>query len=144
MLSFGHQGDAKMSKGFQGKFHRQNILSRFAKDLVRRSRSHCELCEKSGVKLDVYELLPLEEHPYVDGCIFICEGCRKQIEKPKKMVPSNWRCLNNSLYSDVPAIQVMSFRMLKRLAAKNEHWAVELLEHAYMDAELEEWADLAD
>lgn len=133
-----------MSTGFKGKFHRQNILSRFAKDLVRRSRSHCELCDKNGVKLDVYELLPLEEDPYVEGCIFICEGCRKQIDKPKNMVPSKWRCLNNSLYSEVPAVQVMSFRMLRRLTAKKEHWAEELLEHAYMDPELEEWANLAE
>ncbi|MEI6890921.1 MAG: hypothetical protein V5783_02010 [Pontiella sp.] len=133
-----------MSTGFQGKFHRQNILSRLAKDLVRRSRSRCELCEKSGVKLDAYELVPLEDEPYVDGCVFICEGCRKQIEKPKNMIPSHWRCLNNSLYSDVPAVQVMSFRMLRRLTAKHEHWASELLEHAYLDPELEEWADLAE
>lgn len=133
-----------MSTGFKGKFYRQNMLSRFAKDLVRRSRSHCELCDKNGVKLDVYELLPLEEEPYVDGCIFICEGCRKQIEKPKNMIPSNWRCLNNSLYSEIPAVQVMSFRMLRRLSGKMEHWADELLEHAYMDPELEEWADQAE
>jgi protein PhnA len=130
-----------MSTGFKGKFHRQNILSRFAKDLVRRSRSHCELCEKNGVKLDVYELLPLEEDPYVDGCIFICESCLKQIENPKKMTPSYWRCLNNTLYSEVPAVQVMAFRMLRRLTVKGEHWAEELVEHAYLDPELEEWAD---
>jgi len=133
-----------MSAGFKGKFHRQNILSRFAKDLVRRSRSHCELCDKNGVKLDVYELLPLEEDPYVDGCIFICEGCHKQIDKPNNMIPSNWRCLNNSLYSEIPAVQVISFRMLRRLAAKKEHWAEELLEHAYMEPELEHWADQAE
>lgn len=129
-----------MSPGFKGKYHRQNMLSRFAKDLVRRSRSHCEMCEKNGVKLDAYELLPLEEEPYLDGCIFICEGCRKQIEKPKKMIPSYWRSLNNSLYSEVPSVQVMSFRMLGRLAA-TERWAAELLEHAYLDPELEEWAN---
>ncbi|MDF7797841.1 hypothetical protein P4C99_00085 [Pontiellaceae bacterium B1224] len=133
-----------MSTGFKGKFHRQNILSRFAKDLVRRSRSHCELCDKHGVKLDVYELLPLEEEPYVNGCIFICEGCRKQIENPKKIIPSMWRCLNNSLYSEVPAVQVMAFRMLHRLAEKKEHWAEELIEHAYLDPELEEWANQAE
>ena len=129
-----------MSTGFKGKFHRQNMLSRFAKDLVRRSRSHCEMCEKSGVKLEAYELLPLEEEPFVDGCIFICDGCRKQIENPKKMIPSYWRCLNNALYSEVPAVQVMSFRMLSRLA-KKERWAQELLEHAYLDPELEDWAN---
>ncbi len=133
-----------MSTGFQGKFHRQNVLTRFAKDLVRRSRSHCELCEKNGVKLDVYELLPLEEEPYVDGCLFLCEGCRKQITTPKKMIPSYWRCLNNALYSEVPAVQVMSYRMLRRLEKHGERWAEELLEHAYLDPELEEWANKAE
>ena len=133
-----------MSTGFQGKFHRQNMLSRFAKDLVRRSRSHCELCAKQGVKLDVYELPPLEDEPYLDGCVFICEGCRKQIVEPKKMIPSHWRCLNNALYSEVPAVQVISFRLLKRLVTHDEHWAEELLEHAYLDPELESWANEAE
>ncbi|WP_372805788.1 phnA protein [Pontiella sp.] len=133
-----------MSTGFKGKFHRQNILSRFAKDLVRRSRSHCELCDTSGVKLEVYELPPVEEEPYPDGCIFICGECLKQIDNPKKMEPSTWRCLNNALWSEVPAVQVMSVRMLRRLAAKDEHWASELLEHAYLDPELEAWAGAAE
>jgi protein PhnA len=133
-----------MSTGFQGKFHRQNMLSRFAKDLVRRSRSHCELCNKHGVKLEVYELFPLPEEPYVDGCLFLCDSCRKQIIEPKKMAPSYWRCLNNALYSEVPAVQVMSVRLLRRLAGAKERWAEELLEHAYLDPDLEHWAKQAD
>jgi len=133
-----------MSTGFQRKFHRQNQLSRFAKDLVRRSRSKCELCERRGVKLDVYELQPLEEEPYVDGCIFICDGCRKQIENPKKMIPSHWRCLNNAIWSETPAVQVMSTRLLRRLTAGRQHWAEELLEHAYLEPDLEEWARQPD
>jgi protein PhnA len=80
-----------MSTGFQGKFHRQNVLQRFAKELVRRSRSHCELCDKSGVRLEVFEVPPLEEEPYVEGCVFICEECLKQIKNPKKMIHSHWR-----------------------------------------------------
>jgi len=133
-----------MSTGFQGKFHRQNTLSRFAKDLVRRSRSHCELCDKHGVKLEVYEIPPLEEEPYIDSCIFICEGCRKQIVEPKKIVPAHWRCLNNALYSEVAAVQVMSYRLLKRLTASKEHWAEELLEHAYLDPDVEHWANMTE
>lgn len=133
-----------MSTGYQGKFHRQNMLSRFAKDLVRRSRSKCELCDKSGARLDVHELPPLEEEPYLDGCIFICESCLKQITNPKKMVPSYWRCLNNSLWSEVPAVQVMSVRMLHRLAKAGHHWAGELLENAYLEPDLDEWAALAE
>ncbi|MBN2684654.1 MAG: hypothetical protein JXR40_05200 [Pontiellaceae bacterium] len=130
-----------MSTGFQGKFHRHNTLQRFAKELVRRSRSHCELCDKTGAKLEVFEVPPLEEEPYVDGCIFICEECRKQIETPKKMVYSHWRCLNNALYSEVPAVQAMSFRMLRRLKDKGERWAEELLENAYLDPDVEGWAN---
>lgn len=133
-----------MSTGFQGKFHRQNMLSRFAKDLVRRSRSHCELCDRNGAKLDVYELPPTEEEPFLDGCIFICDGCRKQIIEPKKMIPAHWRCLNNALYSEVPVVQVMSFRILRRLERNGERWATELLEHAYLDPDLEEWANQAE
>jgi protein PhnA len=120
------------------------MLSRFAKDLVRRSRSHCELCERNGIRLDTYELPPLDEDPHIDGCIFICDGCRKQIIDPRKMIPSHWRCLNNALYSDVPAVQVMSVRLLRRLVQTGAHWAEELLEHAYLDPELEEWADRAE
>lgn len=133
-----------MATGFQGKFHRQNVMSRFVKDMVRRSRSHCELCDKHGVKLDIYELPPFEEEPYVDGCIFICEECRKQIVEPKKMIPSHWRCLNNALYSAVPAVQVIAFRILCRLVKAGERWAEELLEHAYLDPELERWANEAE
>ena len=132
-----------MSTGFQGKFHRQNMLSRYAKDLVRRSRSHCELCDRNGVRLDVFELPPYDEEPTPSHCIFICDGCRKQIENPKKMIPSYWRCLNNALWSEVPAVQVMSVRMLRRLAAMEEHWANGLPEPAYLDPALEEWAGAA-
>lgn len=144
MLSLVLQGDAKMSTGFQGKFHRQNMLSRFAKDLVRRSRSRCELCEKQGVKLEVYELPPLEDEPSPAGCVFICDGCRRQVEEPKKMIPSHWRCLNNALYSEVAAVQVLSIRILRRLAKIDEHWAKELIEQAYLDPALEEWSTRAD
>ena len=133
-----------MSKGFQGKFHRQNILSRFAKELVRRSRSKCELCDKSGVQLNTYELEPLEEEPLAEGCLFVCETCLKQINVPKKMTPSHWRCLNNSLWSDVPAVQVMSVRILRRLVKTNQTWAQELLDNAYLEPELQDWASLAD
>ncbi len=133
-----------MSTGFQGKFHRQNMLSRFAKDLVRRSRSKCELCEKGSVKLEVYELPPLEEEPSVDYCIFLCEECLKQITTPKKMIPAHWRCLNNALWSEVPAVQVLSVRILRRLAKAEQYWAQELLEHAYLEPSIDEWSLLSN
>lgn len=133
-----------MSTGFQGKFHRQNLLSHFAKDLVRRSRSRCELCDRGGVRLEIYELPPPGEAPSVEGCLFVCEACRKQIEHPEKMVPNYWRCLNQAVWSEVPAVQVMSIRLLRRLTAVGQHWAEELLEHTYLDTRIEEWSLQAD
>jgi len=133
-----------MSTGYQGKFKRQIILSRFSKDLVRRSHSKCELCDASGVKLEVYELPPGEEEPNLDDCLFLCETCRGQIDKPKTMEPSHWRCLNNALWSEVPAVQVISVRILRRLVKKEQYWAEELLENAYLDPNLEEWASSAE
>ncbi len=133
-----------MATGYQGKFHRQNILSRFSKDLVRRSRSHCELCDACGVRLEPFELAPLPEEPRIDQCIYICDGCRKQIADPVKMLPSHWRCLNHSLYSEIPAVQVVAFRLLRRLAKGNHRWAQDLLEHAYLEADLEAWANEAE
>ncbi len=132
-----------MSTGFQGKFHRQNMLSRFAKDLVRRSRSRCEMCGKQGVKLEPFEVPPVEEETMIDRCLFVCDGCRKQIAEPWKMIPSQWRCLGETLYSEVPAVQVVSFRLLRRIA-KTERWAQDQLEHAYLDPALEAWADAAE
>ena len=73
-----------MSTGFQGKFHRQNILSRLAKDLVRRSRSHCELCDRNGIKLEVFELPPAEEEPTSMDASLSATRVRKQIERRKK------------------------------------------------------------
>ncbi len=132
-----------MSTGYKGKFHRQNTLSRLAKDLVRRSRSHCELCEKNGVRLEGYELDPLPEEPSLENTLFICDGCHKQIAAPAKIIPNQWRFLSTAMWSEVPAVQVMSIRMLRRIA-KTEHWAKELLEHAYLDPGLQEWADAAE
>ena len=133
-----------MSAGFKGKFYRQNMLSRFAKDLVRRSRSHCELCGKNGVKLEAHEVTPLEKEPSVDACVFICEGCHRQVDDPRKIIPAHWRCLNNSLYSEVPAVQVIAYRLLRHVAGKGEHWAEQLMEHAYLEPEIEEWANAAE
>lgn len=126
-----------MAKGYDLHLQKKNELNILAKDLVRRSRSTCELCEADGVKLNVFEVPPETDHVTADQCLFICATCLEQIENPKRMVSDHWRCLNNSIWSEVPAVQVMSARMLKRLKA--EHWANELLEQAYFDEEVDTW-----
>ena len=131
-----------MANGYERNQQKKNELNILAKDLVRRSRSTCELCEADGVKLTVWEVPPESDHVTADQCLFICDTCREQIENPKKMDADHWRCLNNSIWSEIPAVQVISARMLKRLSS--EHWASDLMEQAYFDEEVEAWIDAAE
>ncbi|MGB5029936.1 MAG: alkylphosphonate utilization protein, partial [Chitinophagaceae bacterium] len=50
----------------------------------------------------------------------------------------HWQCLTTSMWSEVPAVQVMAWRMLNRL--RNESWASEQLDMLYLDDEKLAWA----
>jgi len=52
---------------------------------------------------------------------------------------NHWHCLNGSMWSQVPAVQVMAWRMLKRLST--ESWAQDLLDMLYLDDETKAWAE---
>lgn len=106
------------------------------KALNQRSESTCELC-CSPEGLVVYEIPPTSIGS-VDQCVLICQTCHEQIENPDKVNINHWRCLNDSMWSQVPAVQVMAWRMLSRLRA--EGWPQELLELLYLDDETLNWA----
>ncbi|MDD3814969.1 MAG: PhnA domain-containing protein [Desulfocapsaceae bacterium] len=106
--------------------------------LQARSESKCELC---GVTegLAVYEVPP-HSNGSAEECIFICETCREQIEDPGKVDAQHWRCLNESMWSQEPAVQVVAWRMLKRLST--EGWAQGLLDMLYLDEDTQAWAQV--
>ncbi|MEJ1355583.1 MAG: PhnA domain-containing protein [Candidatus Sedimenticola sp. (ex Thyasira tokunagai)] len=106
------------------------------KALLTRSGSKCELCGATE-SLGVYEVPPDSEND-ADKCVLICESCREQIEQPERVDANHWRCLNDSMWSQVPAVQVMAWRMLTRLSA--EGWPQELLDMLYLDDEMLTWA----
>jgi protein PhnA len=106
--------------------------------LLERSNSTCELCGATE-NLSVFEVPPVKE-PNSDKSVLVCETCLSQIEKNSEMEPNHWRCLNDSMWSQVPAVQVTVFRLLTRLA-KTEGWAQDLLDMMYMEDETRAWAD---
>ena len=106
------------------------------KILQARSESKCELCSATE-SLAVYEVPP-KTSGSADQCVLLCATCRGQIEEPEKIEAHHWRCLNESMWSQVPAVQVMAWRMLKRLSA--EGWAQDLLDMLYLDEETQAWA----
>lgn len=104
--------------------------------LVARSGNVCELCA-SADKLSVYEVPP-QTGGYDDNNILICEKCLAQIDKKEELDSQHWSVLTTSMWSEVPGVQVVSWRILNRL--KNETWAAEALDMMYLDDERLEWA----
>ena len=85
----------------------------------------------------VYEVPPVK-NPSVDDCVLLCPVCAAQILEGESLELNRWRCLGDSMWSSVPAVQVLSWRMLMRLNA--ESWAQELLEMLYLEGDVLEWA----
>ena len=106
------------------------------KALHERSGSKCELCGATD-NLGVYAIPP-DSDGSAEQSILICGTCREQIEDPAKVDANHWRCLNDSMWSQVPAVQVMAWRMLTRLSA--EGWPQELLDMMYLEEDTLAWA----
>ena len=104
-------------------------------ELFLRSNSQCELCT-SNDDLNIYEVP--DSPKGAENSILICAICREQIEHPEKTEANHWRCLNDSMWSPVPAVQVLAWRMLNRL--KVEGWPQDLLDMMYMEDDVKEWA----
>jgi len=109
-------------------------------DLQSRSGSKCELCAATD-DLKVYEVPPVSTGG-VDGSILACETCIGQIESRSlgtdTIDANHWRCLNDSMWSEHAAVQVMAWRILNRL--KGEGWPQDLLDMLYLDDETLNWA----
>ncbi len=99
--------------------------------LIERSGNKCELCGATN-DLKQYTIPPsLNEN--VDNDILVCNTCKSQIEEAIEMDPNHWRCLNDSMWSEHVAVQVMAWRLLQRL--RNEGWPKDLLDMMYLSDE---------
>ena len=104
--------------------------------LKARANNQCELC-KSESNLSVYEVPPHSDQRPEDT-LLLCEKCSRQLNKKEELDPAHWNCLNESMWSEVPAVQVVTWRMLNRL--RNESWAAEAIDQMFFDEETMAWA----
>jgi protein PhnA len=104
--------------------------------LQQRSNNQCELC-KSTEDLSVYTVPPGDEGN-ADENILVCKKCLAQIQKKEEPDAQHWTCLSESMWSEVPAVQVVAWRMLNRF--RNESWAADNLDMLYLSDELLSWA----
>ncbi|CAH0536872.1 PhnA domain-containing protein [Vibrio marisflavi] len=102
--------------------------------LLERSQSKCELCS-STTQLTPY-IVPPHSQLTVDHSILVCEKCMSEIDSPEDI--NHWRCLGDSMWSQVAPVQVTAWRQLTRL--NTESWAQDLLDMMYMEEEQQNWA----
>lgn len=95
-----------------------------------RSNNQCELCG-STENLDVINI----GDGSAEQSLYVCETCRTQIANPETLDANHWRCLNDTMWSETPAVQVMSYRLLQALGNQ------ELLDMMYLEDDLKTWAD---
>lgn len=91
----------------------------------------CQLCQ-SEANLKTYEVPPQT------SSILICGKCLAQIDKKEELDSNHWRVLSEVMWSEIPAVQVVAWRMLNRL--KQESWAMENLDMMYLEDETLAWA----
>lgn len=106
------------------------------KTLQTRSENKCECCEAENDLL-IYEVIPKENGNDYENA-YLCATCRDQVLEKTEMDANHWRCLNTSMWSEVPAVKVIAWRMLNRL--KQEDWARDLLDMIYLEDDDLEWA----
>ncbi len=105
--------------------------------LLQRSGNKCELCQSTD-DIKLYEVQP-QDGTTEDNCLMACAKCRAQIDKKEELDSKHWSsCLPESMWSEVPAVQVVSWRMLNRF--RNESWAADNLDMMYLDDEKLAWA----
>lgn len=96
-------------------------------------------CELSGAAED---LVLFQVGPDADGTadttLLLSKACADQISGAAELDPNLWHCLNESAWSQVPAVQVTAYRLLTKL--QGESWARDLLDMLYLEDEVLAWA----
>ena len=128
-----------MGKGYELHQARKNALQLIGKDLARRAKSKCELTGAAGVPLRPYEVPPVANEPDLERTLLISEACHEVLEHPEKLTGRTWQCLAEVVWSEMPAVQVVAWRMLNQLA-KREDWARDAIDGLFLDPDVEEWA----
>lgn len=93
--------------------------------------SICELCG-SDDDVNILELAPSDGSE--EQSINLCANCKGQIDSGD-LDETHFNCLNDSMWSEIPAVAVMSYRLLHTLGRQD------LVDMMYMEEDVKSWAD---
>ncbi len=100
-------------------------------NLKKRANNTCELC-KSEEELRAFKVEPRDEE------ILLCKTCDESLANPSENA-NHFRCLSESMWSEIPAVQVVAYRTLHTL--KSEDFAIDLLDMIYLEDDVKAWAE---
>ena len=105
-------------------------------ELQERSGYQCELCTATN-DLIVFEVKPTSNRGGQDN-IMPGKTCNDQLSNPETVDSNHWRCLNESMWSEIDAVKVVAYSMLSKLAS--EGWPQDLLDMIYLEDDVLAWA----
>jgi protein PhnA len=105
-----------------------------SKELKQRNQDLCELCN-TEIATNEYTVSPKSDDS-VENQVAICDTCLKALDDDNSAF--HWRCLEGSIWSPVPSVQALSYRILHKY--KDEDWASTLIGLTDFDESVMEWA----
>ncbi len=111
------------------------------KVLEDRSNNECELCNQKDTELKAYAVPPKDDSK-PENQIVVCATCLGKITEVDYADANYWRFATGTIWSEVPAVQCMSYKILTKL--KDTDWAGETLDSVFLDENIVEWANAED
>ena len=104
-------------------------MSNINESIKARANGACELCTQTD-GLSLQNILPVSQIEQ-ENYILLCSTCKEQMNDTEKRDPNHFRCLNDSMWSEQPAVQISVWRLLHDM--RGEGWPQDLLDMMYMD-----------
>jgi protein PhnA len=103
-----------------------------SKNLENRCGGMCELCAAETATIE-YTVSPREEEP--QNQVAICSICDKNLHNKESR--DHWQCLSGSIWSQEPAVQALTYRILYGM--QDQGWARDILEMVDLDEGVIQW-----
>lgn len=105
--------------------------------LENRCGGKCELCNETSSELNALDLNKMGQTDS-DLIAVLCDSCNEQMNSEEIADVNKWHNLNETMWSEVPAIKILAYRTLHKLSG--ESWANDLLDVIYLEDEYLELA----
>jgi protein PhnA len=101
--------------------------------LETRSNGVCELC---GSSEDLSALELPQGNGTIEESIYLCGNCKAQIES-ENLDENHFNCLNDAMWSETPAVKIMSYILLNQLGRQD------LVDMMYLEEDEKSFAERA-